>query len=122
MATIDEAWDAVQENLKKLADAIGSFRTVEIATTVSDFTVVDSQSDTSPMPIIQLGVAGSPAKGLVTRIDMLQGDVLHNRSPDLDDEEAVRLKEIHDRHVALGQQIFQDNITFIVETVKKYRE
>lgn len=124
MPTIDDAWSAVQDNLKKLADAIGSFRTIEVATTVSDFEVIDNRTDTSPMPDIKIGggAGGNSAKGLVTRIDMLTGDVLHNRSPNLDEHEAAHLKDIHDKHVELGQHVFKGNITFIADTVKRYFE
>jgi hypothetical protein len=121
MTKIEEAWDAVQDHLKTLAEALREFRTVEVLTLESEFDVV-RQVETEegrPMPKVQLTAlaGGNKLRGFVTKIDMLHGDIFQGHTPGLTPDEATRLKAIHDKQVEQGCKIFSDNIAVIATTV-----
>lgn len=123
MAEIDDAWATVQNKLKKFAEAIEEFRTIKVRTVISDFEVVTGSDSEGRERVvdIQLGTGGgNEPKGLWTRIDMLQGDIAHGRSPGLSEQDEARLREMHSRHVELGQKIFTDNIRFVADTVERF--
>lgn len=125
MADIDDAWDTVQAKLKQFAEAIEEFRTIKVRTMVADFEVVERDAADGSKRFFDIQIdnadGANKPKGLVTRIDMLEGDILHGRSPGLDPTEEARLREIHAQHVELGQRIFSDNIRFIADTIERFR-
>jgi hypothetical protein len=121
LAEIDEAWQTVQTQLKKFAEAIGEFRTIKVRTLVSDFEIVTEQDSKGQERVVDVQlVAGNAAKGLLTNIDMLQGDITHGRSTGLTPTEEAALDQTHLEHVKLGQKIFTDNIRFVAETVERF--
>ena len=121
MADIDDAWTAVQAQLKKFAEAIEEFRTIKVRTMISDFEIVTRPDSTGTERVVDIQfAAGNAAKGLVTKIDMLQGDVTHGRSPGLVPSDEAALKQTHIEHVQLGQKIFTDNIRFVADTVERF--
>ena len=121
MAEIDDAWAVVQNKLKKFAEAIEEFRTIKVRTMISDFEVVTEMDASGQERVKDVQLAtGANAKGLVTKIDMLQGDIAHGRSPGLPAEDEAALKETHLEHVKLGQKIFTDNIRFVADTIERF--
>jgi hypothetical protein len=118
---IDDAWTTVQAKLKKFAEAIEEFRTIKVRTMISDFDIVTKPDSDGQDRVVDIQfAAGNAAKGLVTRIDMLQGDISHGRSPGLAAEDEAALRQTHLDHVQLGQKIFTDNIRFIADTVERF--
>lgn len=121
LAEIDDAWTTIQNKLKKFAEAIEEFRTIKVRTMISDFDVVTETDSDGNVRVKDVQLAtGANAKGLVTKIDMLQGDIAHARSPGLAPEDEAALKETHLEHVKLGQKIFTDNIRFVADTVERF--
>ena len=121
MAEIDEAWQTVQSQLRKFAEAIEEFRTIKVRTMVSDFEVVTRPDASGQERVVDVQFAGgNAAKGLITKIDMLQGDITHGRSPGLSAADEAVLNQTHLEHVRLGQKIFTDNVRFVAETVERF--
>ncbi|MBM9594463.1 hypothetical protein JM664_08045 [Rhodobacteraceae bacterium MCCB 386] len=121
LAEIDDAWAVVQSKLKKFAEAIDEFRTIKVRTMISEFEVVTQKDSDGRERVTDVQLAtGTNAKGLVTKIDMLQGDISHGRSPGLSPEDEAALSETHLEHVKLGQKIFTDNIRFVADTVERF--
>lgn len=121
LADIDDAWAAVQAQLKKFAESIEEFRTIKVRTMISDFEVVTRPDSNGQERVVDVQfTAGNGAKGLVTKIDMLQGDITHGRSPGLPPTDEAALKQTHIEHVQLGQKIFTDNIRFVADTVERF--
>ena len=90
-------------------------------TLISDFELVTAPDASGQERVVDIQFAGgNAAKGLVTKIDMLQGDITHGRSAGLSPTDEAALNQTHLEHVRLGQKIFTDNIRFVAETVERF--
>jgi hypothetical protein len=118
------AWEQVETLLSKLAEKLMDFSTVEVRTLVTDLEFI-TEKDNQGNEIIS-GVqpkhdANANPEGFVTAIKMVGSDISFDRSPNLPDTVDVdKLEALHEKHVAMARKIFQDNIEFIVKTVKEF--
>ncbi|MCP4622715.1 MAG: hypothetical protein GY850_04190 [bacterium] len=122
--TTGNAWEQVESLLGKLAEKLMDFSTVEVRTLVTDLEFI-TEKDDQGNDIIS-GVqpkhdVNAKPEGFVTAINMVGSDISFDRSPNLPDGVDVdKLEALHEKHVAMARQIFQDNIEFVVKTVKEF--
>lgn len=127
MTETKDPWEAVQKKISQLADALDEFKTVRVQTVITDLEWIRAPSeDKNGSPVTKVtgiqpahGEDGSP-KGLVTSIDMLDGDIRLYRSPDLSEAEMSSLEKAHADHVELARKTFNDNIRAIAELVERF--
>jgi hypothetical protein len=115
MADLDKAWDDIGGVLEKFAKAFSDLTTIEVTTIETPFELEETEGLLSLKP--QAG--GATPTGLFTSIDMLQADITYLQSPNLSPETAQTLQGIHKEHVALSQEIFRQNLSFVAETIQK---
>ena len=123
--TIQSAWNGVQSILNHLVDSLNRLKTVQVTTLASDLELI-TQTDPATKQTNVVGVqplagaSSAKVEGLVTEIDMLQGDIRHFRSSEMQPVLESQLKEVHARHVEMAQKIFLDNVKFAADTVHRF--
>ena len=122
--TTGNAWEQVESLLSKLAEKLMDFSTVEVRTLVTDLEFITEKDEQGNVIISgvqpKYDVDANP-EGFVTAINMVGSDISFDRSPNLPDKVDVdKLEALHEKHVAMARQIFQDNIEFVVKTVQGF--
>jgi hypothetical protein len=115
VSDIDDARVNVGSILKKLSEALNAFATITVQTFETSF---DVDADGNLVPTNPAAGAPKP-RGVKTEINLLTADIKFMRSPDLAADVSATLQAIHEQHVVLSQQIFRDNLKFVVDTVQK---
>ena len=123
--TIQKAWNGVQSIFENLVQKLSNLKTVQVSTLSADLQLITEPANKSNQQIVT-GVQpladpkAAKVEGLVTEIDMLQGDIRHFRSKKMAPTHETQLKEVHVQHVELAQKIFQENLKFVAETVHRF--
>ena len=116
MSDIDTARENVGSILKKLSDALNQFATITVQTFETGF---DLDAGGNLVPANPAAAGAPKPRGVKTEINLLTADIKFTRSPDLAADVGATLQAIHEQHVVLSQQIFRDNLKFVVDTVQK---
>ena len=109
--------NANQGILDRLTQAIGNAVELEILTVVSDFQVTDFDD---PKKRMQIQLTGE-AKGFMTSINLLTGDIRNAVSPEYSDASGDKLAAYHLQQVELGRSIVADNLRAIGDLADKVR-
>lgn len=123
--TLGDAWTTIQSILTKLARALDEFKTIEVQTIVMEMSAgVEKTADSKPvLPVFEPNKGSRKnLQGLVTRIDMLDGDIVYYRSSGLEEPLASKLDAVHAEHVKMGQKIFVDNLALLADIVERFRK
>lgn len=123
--TIQKAWEGVQSILSNLVQKLNEFQTVQVSTLSVDLQLItETGKDTHQKKVTGVQPLADPkaskVEGLVTEIDMVQGDIRHFRSKKMPPTHEDLLKEVHAKHVEMAQKIFQENIKFVADTVHRF--
>jgi hypothetical protein len=122
---IENAWQGVQSILSNLVQKLSDLKTVQVSTLSADLQLITEDKKDTDQKIVT-GVQpladskDAKVEGLVTEIDMLQGDIRHFRSKKISPALEDQLKEVHAKHVETAQKIFQENIKFVADTVHRF--
>jgi hypothetical protein len=124
--TIEKAWEGITSVINKLVDALNQLKTVHVSTLASDLElIIETDASKKQNKVVGVQPLGDPkaanVEGLVTEIDMLQGDIRHFRSKKISAALEKQFQEVHSRHVELAQKIFLENVKFAADTVQRFR-
>lgn len=108
-----EAQTKISSVLRKMAEAFDKLVTIRVETIQTELGVDKDEHLIIP-----------PAKdkhpdGLLTEINMLSADIRYAQSPAISTDAGASLQSIHEKHVALSQEIFRENVKFVADTVQK---
>ena len=101
--------------IDSLLETFKSVKTVRIVTLETKLEIRGRHSQSNKLEIEP--TTGNVSTGLVTEIDMLEGDVRYMRTPSLSAPETDALKTVHEQNVQMARDIFKENLEYFGKVV-----
>jgi hypothetical protein len=113
--------------IRRIEDALQNLVTLRVVTAVTPLRAVAFTADGTPttdpsmMKQWNLLPTGEAANGMVTEINLIEGDIRNAMSPDFGGEDRKSLREFHLQQVSQSRTIVHDNIQAVLDLARSLR-